>query len=295
MKQRIQPEFEWVDQQADASIRYLEHGYPSPLVRWHYHDEYELHLITATTGKVFIGDYIGNFSPGSLILVGPQLPHNWVSQIGRDEQIDLRDRVVNFSPEFVRGCESVFQEMRVLAPFWERASYGIEFLDTDKIQQIVPLFEEIATSSGLKRLTRFLTLIELLASISDYRVLSSSAYVPIQDSKILHRLNLVINYIFEHYDSEITLDEIAKHVDMSPTYFSKFFKKSTGQRFVEFVNGMRINKACEHLAHTDEPITDICFTVGFNNIANFNRRFFALKEMTPSEYRKTSIGALYIG
>lgn len=293
MKQRIQPEFEWVDQQAAASIRYLEHGYPSSLVRWHYHDEYELHMITATTGKVFIGDYIGNFSPGSLFLVGPQLPHNWVSQVGREEQVELRDRVVNFSPEFIRGCESVFQEMHSLTSFWKRASYGIEFLDADKIQQALPLFEEIGSSAGLRRLTRFLTLIELLASISEYRVLSSSAYVPIQDPKILDRLNQVFSYIFEHYDSEITLDEIAGHVDMSPTYFSKFFKKSTGQRFVEFVNGMRINKACERLAHTEEPITDICFTVGFNNIANFNRRFFALKEMTPSEYRKSSLGALY--
>lgn len=292
-KQRIQPEFEWVDQQGDESIRYLDHGYPSPLVRWHYHEEYELHLITATSGKVFVGDYIGNFAPNSLILVGPNLPHNWISQIEKGERVELRDRVINFSHDLISACESVFPETRALGPFWQRAQYGIEFLNVDALPEAVVLFEEVATSTGFRRLTRFWALIERLAAMDDYRVLSSSTYLPITDEKMLNRLNQAVNHIFEHYLTSISLEEVAAHVNMSPTYFSKFFKKATGHRFIEFVNTLRINKACERLAHSDEPITEICFLVGFNNIANFNRRFFDLKKMTPSEYRKTSMDVLY--
>lgn len=294
-KERIQPEFERVDQQEDQSIRYLDHGYPSPLVRWHYHEEYELHLIKCTSGKVFVGDYIGNFTPNSLILVGPNLPHNWISQIDEGERFELRDRVINFSHDFIQTCESVFPEMQALAPFWERARYGIEFLDAEALPKAIELFEEVATSTGFRRLTRFWELIELIAAMDKYNVLSSSTYMPITDEKVLKRLNQAVNYIFDHYDACITLEEVAEHVEMSPTYFSKFFKKATGHRFIEFVNGLRINKACERLAHSDEPITEICFTVGFNNIANFNRRFYDLKKMTPSEYRKTSLDALYKG
>ncbi len=294
-KERIQPEFERVDQQQDESIRYLEHGYPSPLVRWHFHEEYELHLITATSGKVFVGDYIGNFAPNSIILVGPNLPHNWISQMVPGDSVALRDRVINFSHGFIQSCEQVFPEMRALNPFWQRAKFGIEFLNKEGLSRAVMLFEDFSTSSGVRRLLKFWELIELLAAMDNYQVLSSSVYVPITDKKILNRLNQTINYIFDHYDTEISLEEVAGKVEMSPTYFSKFFKKATGHRFIEFVNSLRINKACELLAHGEEPITEICFNAGFNNIANFNRRFFDLKKMTPSEYRKSSLDALYKG
>ena len=59
------PQFEFVDG-ADASIRYLEHGWPTDLCRWHSHDVLELHLIVDTYGKSFVGDFIGEFSPGAL-------------------------------------------------------------------------------------------------------------------------------------------------------------------------------------------------------------------------------------
>ena len=66
----LTPQFEFVDR-AGESIRYLEHGWPTDLCRWHSHPEYELHLILETQGKVFVGDYIGEFVPGTLFLIGP--------------------------------------------------------------------------------------------------------------------------------------------------------------------------------------------------------------------------------
>lgn len=294
-KAPLKPEFEWVDQQSGESIRYLQHGYPSELVRWHYHKEYELHLIKATRGKVFVGDYIGNFGPNQLILVGPNLPHNWISQMPEGESVALRDRVVNFSDELIESCARAFPEMQALAPFWERARFGIEFLDPALVHRADELLEEISSASGFRRLTRFWTLLELLASATDYRVMSTSSYIPTTDKRLLEKASDAIQFIFDHYDRELSLDDVAMHLEMTPSYFSRFFRKATGHRFIDFVNGLRISRACERLAHTDEPITDICFAVGFNNIANFNRRFHALKGMTPSEYRRTSADALYRG
>jgi AraC-like DNA-binding protein len=49
---------------------------------------------------------------------------------------------------------------------------------------------------------------------------------------------------------------------------------------------VRINRACQLLMESDRLITDICYVVGFNNIANFNRRFRDIKGMTPRDYRR---------
>ncbi len=51
-------------------IRCLSHGFPTPLARWHHHEDYELHLIMGSSGKAFVGDWIGPFVSGHLVLVG---------------------------------------------------------------------------------------------------------------------------------------------------------------------------------------------------------------------------------
>ena len=101
-----------------------------------------------------------------------------------------------------------------------------------------------------------------------------------------------MDYIFAHYARELSLEEVAEHLGMKPTYFSRVFKQATGRCFIEFVNRLRISKSCELLADGDKPVTDVCFESGFNNISNFNRRFQQLKGMTPSHYRRLAVQRL---
>ena len=127
----IQPEFEYVDR-AQESIRYLEHGWPTDLCRWHSHKEYELHLITATRGKAFVGDYIGEFGPGSLFLTGPDLPHNWITdEHGHPNPVEVRDMLVQFSQDSLDDLTRAFVEFKEMAPMWELAKSGIEFTGLD--------------------------------------------------------------------------------------------------------------------------------------------------------------------
>ena len=97
---------------AGASVvRCLEHGSPWPLERWHYHDEYELQLITKTNGRAFVGDYIGHYSPGHLALTAPRLPHNWVSTDKADGEVAARNLVVHFMDAQLRQGIDVFPEL----------------------------------------------------------------------------------------------------------------------------------------------------------------------------------------
>ena len=123
----LQPEFEYVDRATDT-IRYLEHGWPSELCRWHSHPEYELHLIVDSRGKAFVGDYIGAFGPGSLFLTGPNLPHNWVTDdLPGATPVAVRDMLVQFSRESLEKLAQAFPEFRELTPMFDLAQSGIEF------------------------------------------------------------------------------------------------------------------------------------------------------------------------
>ena len=84
-------------------------------------------------------------------------------------------------------------------------------------------------------------------------------------------------------------EAIAAELGMSESRFSRFFRKATGNTFTDFVNRIRISRACQLLMDTDQQINLICYEVGFNNVANFNRRFLESKGMTPSEFRKQSL------
>lgn len=282
-----QPELELSDKQTGA-IRYIEHGIPSWRIRWHYHEEYELHFIAATSGKVFVGDYVGSFQPGHLILTGPFLPHNWISQLESGETCELRDQVVHFDHAVITETAELIPELQNVLPLLERARYGVEF--SGSTQSAHQHINNIKNSSGIARLGHFCQLMDELAQTPDYRLLSTSQIRLDNDDALQERINSVVNYVMENYQNSITLAEVAALVNMSESYFSRFFRKATGNRFSDFVNRIRISKACELLAQTDQYITTICYNVGFNNVANFNRRFFDHKQVTPSDYRKQARG-----
>ena len=277
------PELEISDKQSGA-IRYLEHGIPHWRVRWHYHDEYELHLIVATTGKMFIGDYVGSFESGCLVLTGPRLPHNWISQTAPGESCALRDRVVHFDHDTIVSAAALLPELRTLLPLMERANSGIEFSGLSQSAERYMI--QIKESSGAERLGYFCTFMDELARSQDYRLLSTAQIELPATEDLQKKVDRVVNFAVEHYQDRITLAQAAALVGMSEGYFSRFFHQVTGNCFSDFVNRIRISKACDLLSRTNMLITNISGEVGYNNVANFNRRFHQYKNMTPSHYRK---------
>lgn len=79
--------------------------------------------------------------------------------------------------------------------------------------------------------------------------------------------------------------ELCERAGMTESSFSRYFRRATGNTFTNFVNQLRVHKACLLLMETDRYITNVCYDAGFNNVANFIRRFLELKGMTPKEFR----------
>ena len=267
-------------------LRCLEHGAPHPLIRWHQHEEYELHLITETSGRMFVGDYIGEFAPGTLVLTGPNLPHNWISINMPEEGVASRDFCLQFADEPFRKASELIPELKQALPLLDRARNGIEFSGISDFahQQLV----KIKDSTGLNSFNEFLILIYELSKHKEYQLLSNAQLLSLNDDDSMKRFSGIIDYITENYNTNFSMTEIAEKSGMDSSQFSRCFKKASGNTFTGFVNRLRVNRACQLLTETDKYISTICYHVGYNNVANFNRRFVEIKKITPSEYRKQS-------
>jgi AraC-like DNA-binding protein len=265
-------------------IRCLSHGYPTPLARWHQHDEYELHLITATSGRAFVGDWIGQFQPGHLVLTGPRLPHNWVTHDVPDGGVAERDLVIQFLHEPLMTGSQHIAELGEVLPLLERAKNGIEFFGMEA--RATAQWRRIKGSHGLARFGAFCDLLSDLAQCTDYRLLSNVQLQSVDSSSQLDQINAIVNRITDNLSEPLSATDLARQLGMSESGFSRFFRRATGNTFTDFVNHVRINRACQLLMESDLLITSIGYEVGFNNIANFNRRFLYIKGMTPSDYRR---------
>lgn len=267
-----------------AFIRCLSHGFPTPLARWHHHDEYELHLIVASSGKAFVGDYIGYFQPGHLVLTGPRLPHNWVSLDLPEGGLQLRDLVIQFPHEPIARATGSIPELAEVLPLLERSRNGIEFFGLADAAQAH--WHRVKDSRGLARFGAFCEFLGALARCTDYRLLSHTQLQSQDDGTGADRIDAVVRRITDGAGEPLSAATIAAELGMSDSQFSRFFRRATGNTFTDFVNQVRVNRACHLLMESDRYIRDICYEVGFNNVANFNRRFAEVKGMTPREFRR---------
>ncbi len=268
-----------------GTLRCLSHGVPNQLVRWHYHDEYELHLIVATRGKVFVGDYIGHFEPGHLVLTGPRLPHNWISTDDvPPEGVALRDMVIQFPDTPIRHAAELMPELADALPLLERARHGIEFFGISG--SVRERMERVRAAQGLRRFAEFSDLLSELATCKDFRQLSMVQLQSHDDDASLARISTIVDHLTEHLAEPVSMAEVCQRVGMTESQFSRYFRRATGNTFTDFVNRLRVNRACQLLMESDRYITNICYDVGFNNVANFNRRFLQIKGITPKEFRR---------
>ena len=282
----MHPQFEVVDR-SNRSIRYLEHGWPTDLCRWHAHEEYELHLIVETRGKAFVGNFIGTFEPGSLFLTGQNLPHNWVTDSVSTEKIEIRDMLVQFSQKSFEKLAEGFPEFGGIRKMLDLAASGILFEGFNATFARGHM-EAIRDNTGPERILAFIRFLVRLNEHAEKVTLSETKLVNADGNSKYARIGNIIDHILENFDDELNSVDAAEMAAMSLTTFGRNFSSVTGHSFVDFVNRVRIGQACGMLYASDDQVTSICFDVGFKNVANFNRHFLKIKGMTPSVYRETA-------
>ncbi|MBU2867759.1 helix-turn-helix domain-containing protein [Pacificibacter marinus] len=282
----MQLDLELVHIREGESFAAWRHGYPFRTVRWHYHPEYEIHLVAATHGKFYVGDHVGEFSPGQLIMTGPNLPQNWISDIGSAEAVPQRTEVIQFPQSFVDKVLDAFPEAAAAQSLFERSRRGILF-DYETGEAVRPLMRRLLNARGVLRLGLFFEILDRLLKASNIQTLSSLSYMLNLEKQEESEMNRVIAHLRENLTEPISETELAEMTGQSQSAFSRSFKRHTGTSLVRFRNQLRIDLACQMLvADPDAKVSDICFDVGFSNLSNFNRHFLRVKGKSPSEFRQ---------
>lgn len=290
VKRKVKPaEFEWIIHSPEQSFRWQEHDFPADICRWNYHPDFELHLINSSIGKQFVGDSIRDFVPGQIVLVGPNVPHDWVSDLAPGEVIQRRSTVIQFNQELLGHAATTFPEFRELDQLLADAHRGIEFHGQAAAQAAALVRQIGLIKPGLRQMLMFVQVLLLLAEAPERTLLSSEGFIAKGaklDDKGADVIHESIRYILENLTNGISMSLAAKRAGMSEPSFSKFFKRGTGYNFVDCVRQLRIAKACRLLRDSNMSVTDICFHVGYKNISNFNQHFHVERGMTPSAYRR---------
>jgi len=110
--------------------------------------------------------------------------------------------------------------------------------------------------------------------------------IKIEDHKRI-LLKPALNYIDENYKDKIYMEKMAYLCNISPGYFSKIFKRETGENFSNYVNIVKVNKGKSMLESTDEPVVNISLDLGFEDCGYFIKVFKKYLGDTPANYRKS--------
>jgi len=99
-----------------------------------------------------------------------------------------------------------------------------------------------------------------------------------------------VKYIRQNYNKDISLGEVAEHVNLNSCYLSRLFKEEIGIQFVEYVRMVKIDIAKELLVNSNKKIYQICEELGYQNVQYFTTIFKNVVGMTPIEYKKSKLG-----
>jgi AraC-like DNA-binding protein len=238
--------------------------------------------ISNGVGKRKVGLHLSNFSDGELILIGSNVPHHGFTNNFENKRFEV---VVHFKASMLGTAIEETKEFSKIKQLLDLASNGVIFNNQFKHQmgkRLLHLMDE----SDFKKIFSLMDILNEMAQTDDKTVLNAKGDSFLLNPRESDRINKVFNYIEKNYSDPISLEDVAQIVFMSPSSFSRFFKKTTSKTFVSYLNQYRINNAIKLLLQTDKDVQSIGYECGFNNIPNFFRQFKKQTNFSPNEYRK---------
>jgi len=248
----------------------------------HQHEEIQICHILRGEGTLVIGDSINPYKKGDVIVIGSYMPHVFKSDVEAEAVSKMRS--LFFTKESFGSNFFDLELSQELRSFFEKSSYGFKLLGSTETAS--KLFSKIHKATKLKRFMLFLDLLKIL-STKEHQRLSSFIYDKKYSPTEGKRMTDVLEYTFENYDKDVSLEAVAQVAAMTKNSFCKYFKKKTNKTYFEFLKEIRVEHACKLIRkHKDVRIFEIAYLCGFKNMSNFNKQFKSITTLSPSVFKK---------
>ncbi len=283
----MKPVYEQLPFANTAAVRALQADQPYFDIPWHYHPEFEITLITESSGTRFVGESVEPFSSGDLVILGSNLPHTWLNDRWYYEEGNMsraKAVVIQFSSDLFTENLLERDECRRIQRLLETAQHGLAILDSAS-SAVAERVENIAKAKDIRRLTGLMELLHDIELDKAYRKLCSDAGSRVASPVVgEERIQQVITFMVNNYHRPISVSDAAAIINMNTSAFCRYFKKHTQRTFTQYLSELRINYACKLLLEGGFSISQACYECGFANQSFFNRQFRKFIGMTPREY-----------
>ncbi len=258
------------------------------LNNWHYHPEIELLYIKKSTGTWVVGDHIGPFQHGDMVLIGGHLPHCFRhdhGQVNKLQEPTGEAICVKFLPGVFGDYFLAMPESKLLKEIMAHCNSGLK-ITGDTSKKVAAAMEEMLAATPGKKLVHLLSILEEIAESREYNTLSSQGFIHHRQQADQEKIKMVFDFTFNHYHEKISLDQVASLLNMTRQSFCRYFKNKTQKTYIRFLMEVRIGYACRLLIEEEKNVAEISYESGYNNISHFNHQFKLITGKKPLEYRK---------
>ena len=236
-------------------------------VSHHWHEEMEILYIEGSGYSVEVDTYDVTTEEPSFYFLNQEQLHSV------ELSADCLAYAMLFRPDMLSFSSYDLTQQQLLLPL-----LGQKLIYPSRIPQASPAGQELKTSllpllksapapSAVSLLHAKAVLLETIAILSSHELFLSSESGSGRDSQRILTIKRLLSYIHENYTHRIYLHELADLAGMDPQYLCRFFKRSLGKTLTEYINSLRIEKACQSLRDTDDKIRG---TVALNSYLFFS-------------------------
>jgi len=259
----------------------------------HRHNETQITWILKGEGTLIAGNYMQQFKPGDIYLLGANLPHIFKSDppyFDKRRKLDIHALTIFFNPEGFFQSILLLPEATAIRKFVQSTAYGLQVPAAWQDKIAGEMFDIKKQEQGF-RLAGFIRLLQTLSEVTHWKPLATlSAGYSYSDVEGL-RMNDVYQYTMTHYSENIQLRQVADIAHLTPQAFCRYFKKHTRKTYIIFLSEIRINEACKKILSGDfNSISSVAYDMGFSSAVSFNRVFKKVTGKSPRQYLREYTG-----